>query len=106
MAWHECVNGEMTSSFPASEKRISALLKTTCKEDADDDVKLVEVNLRKVERGYLTIPNNADVVSFLLSNGHVSEPLAAPDQITLKVLFDRYLAACRLAVWKNPRSAQ
>jgi integrase len=93
MAWHECVNGHYVLLFRIGKKKFRRSLKTTCKEDADDDVKQVEVNLRKVERGYLTIPKNADVVSFLLSNGHVLEPLAAPDQITLKVLFDRYLAA-------------
>ena len=40
---------ELRPPFPHREKRsFRRSLKTTCKEDADDNVKLVEVNLRKV----------------------------------------------------------
>lgn len=73
MAWHECVNGNYGLCYRIATKKFRRTLKTTCKEDADDDVKQFEINLRKVERGYLTFPKRADVVSFLLSNGRVTE---------------------------------
>lgn len=47
----------------------------------------------KPERGYLSIPKGADVVSFLLFERAGQQALNGPDQITLKVLFDRYFAA-------------
>jgi integrase len=93
MAWHECVNGNFVLCFRIGNKRFRRSLKTTCKDDADLDVQQVEVNIRKVERGDLTIPKNVEVVSFLLSNGRVSQPFAVPDQVTLQVLFDRYFQA-------------
>jgi hypothetical protein len=93
MAWHECMNGNFVLCFRIGSKRFRRSLKTACKDDADLDVQQVEVNLRKVERGDLTIPKTADVASFLLSNGRVTEPLTAPDHLTLQTLFDRYFEA-------------
>ena len=93
MAWHECINGNYVLCFRIRDKRFRRSLDTTSRAVADEDVQQVELNLRKMQRGYLKIPKGADVVSFLLSNGHVTEALAAPDQTTLKVLFDKYFAA-------------
>ena len=73
MAWHECVNGNFVLCFQVGEKRFRRSLKTSSKAIADDDVKQVEVNLRKLEKGDLTIPERADVVTFLLSSGRVAE---------------------------------
>jgi integrase len=93
MAWHECINGNYVLCFRIGEKRFRRSLDTTSRAVADEDVQQVELNLAKLKRGYLTIPNGADVVSFLLSNGQISRPLALPDQITLKALFDKYFKA-------------
>jgi integrase len=94
MAWHEQgPSGNYFICLRIGEKRFRRSLKTNSRHDADGDLARVEDNLRQVGRGWLTIPKNADVVSFLLSNGRVTEPLAVPDQITLQVLFDRYFAA-------------
>jgi hypothetical protein len=93
MAWHECINGNYVLCLRVGEKRFRRSLNTTCKEDADDDVKQIEISLRKLERGYFSIRKGADVVSYRLSNGHVTESLTVPNQTTLKILFDRYLAA-------------
>jgi hypothetical protein len=92
MAWHEYINGNYVLCFRVGEKTFRRSLNSTCKEDADDDVNQIEINLRKLEREYLKIPKGADVVS-LFSNGHVTESLTVPNQTTLKILFDRYFAA-------------
>jgi hypothetical protein len=84
---------ELRPVLPDRQQAISRSLKTSCKDDADLDVQQVEVNLRKLARGDITIPKTADVATFLLSNGKVSEPLAAPDQLSLQALFDRYFDA-------------
>lgn len=93
MAWHECVNGNYVLCFRIGRKKYRRSLKTNSKEDADDDVRQVEVNLHKIERGYLTLPKGADVISFLLSNGHIAEQVTISIPITLKMLFDKYFAA-------------
>jgi integrase len=93
MAWLECVNDNYVLCYRIGKKKFRRTLKTESKAEADDDLQQFEVNLRKVERGYLTIPKNADVVSFLLSGGHVTQPVAVPDQITLKALFDKYFVS-------------
>jgi integrase len=94
MAWHEQgPSGNYFICLRVGSKRFRRSLGTQNKHDADADVARVEDNLRQVERGWLSIPATADVVSFLLSNGRVSAPLTIPDQLTLKVLFDRYFNA-------------
>jgi integrase len=93
MAWHECINGNYVLCFRIGDKRFRRSLDTTSRAVADEDVQQVELNLRKLQRGYLTIPKGADVISFLLSNGQVTQPFSVPDQITLKALFDKYFAA-------------
>ncbi len=90
MAWHEQgPSGNYFICLRVGEKRFRRSLKTLSKNDADGDVARVEDNLRQVERGWLTIPKNADVVSFLLSNGRVMSPLNV-ERVTLKELFEKY----------------
>ena len=90
MAWHEQgPSGNYFICLRVGEKRFRRSLKTNCKDDADGDLARVEDNLRQVERGWLTIPMEADVVSFLLSNGRVTVPLKI-EQLTLKELFEKY----------------
>lgn len=90
MAWYErAPSGNYFICLRIGEKRIRRSLKTKSIDDADGDLARIEDNLRLVERGWLTIPKNADVVSFLLSNGRVTAPLVI-DQLTLKGLFEKY----------------
>jgi integrase len=94
MAWHEQgPSGNYFICLRIGDKRFRRSLKTNSREDADRDLSRVEDNLKQVERGWLTLPKSADVVSFLLSNGRVAQPIEIPDQLCLKTLFDRYFAA-------------
>lgn len=91
MAWHEQgPSGNYFICLRVGSKRFRRSLGTQSKADADADVARVEDNLRQIERGWLTIPKTADAVSFLLSNGRVFAPIALPDQLSLRGLFDRY----------------
>src|SRR5690242_5423577 len=93
MAWHEIgESGKYFINFRIGKQRFSRSLKTDDAGEADSAVACVEENLRLLERGRLEIPREADVVSFLLSNGKVSAPIRA-ERVTLKVLFDKYFAA-------------
>lgn len=94
MAWHELgPSGNYFICLRIGEKRFRRSLKTTVKKDADGDLARVEDNLRQIERGWLTIPETADAVSFLLSNGRVAAPLKIQDRLSLTALFDRYFDA-------------
>jgi hypothetical protein len=42
MAWHECVNGNYVLCYRIANKKFRRTLKTTSKEDADDDVQQFE----------------------------------------------------------------
>jgi hypothetical protein len=78
MAWHECINGNYVLCFRVGQKRFRRSLDKNSRAVADEDVQQVELNLLKLQRGYLKIPKGADVLSFLLSNGRVTETLASP----------------------------
>lgn len=94
MAWHEKgPSGNYFVCLRVGDQRFRRSLKTTIEKEADGAVACVEENLRLLERGRLEIPPDADVVSFLLSNGRVTAPLVIPEQISLRDLFTRYFGA-------------
>src|SRR5689334_14647196 len=94
MAWHEKgPSGNYFICLRIGDERFRRSLKTTVEKEADGAVATVEENLRLVERGRLEIPSDADVVSFLISNGKVVAPIVVQEQVTLKELFKRYFAA-------------
>lgn len=72
MAWHEIGDSEKYFiNFRIGKQRYSRSLRTDHVEEADAAVACVKENLRLVERGRLEIPPDADVISFLISNGKV-----------------------------------
>jgi integrase len=90
MAWHEQgPSGNFFVCLRIGDKRFRRSLKTDNKGQADEDLARIEENLLLVERGWLTIPRDADVVSFLLSDGRVAAPIKI-EQVALKVLFSKY----------------
>jgi hypothetical protein len=90
MAWHELgPSGNYFVCLRIGNKRFRRSLKTDCKDQADADLVRIDENLRLVERGWLAIPQDADALSFLLSNGRVAAPLKI-EQVTLKELFSKY----------------
>ena len=90
MAWHEQgPSGNYFVCLRIGSKRFRRSLKTDCKDQADADLVRIDENLRLVERGWLSIPQDADALSFLLSNGRVAAPLKI-EQVTLKELFSQY----------------
>lgn len=94
MAWNELdPSGNYFICFRLGKKKFKRSLKTTSKKTADSRVARLEENLRDIERGRLAVPENADLVTFLLSDGRVPEPMAVSPQVTLKGLFDAYFKA-------------
>ena len=91
MAWNELdPSGIYFVCFRLGKKRFKRSLKTKDKHEADDLTRDLERTIKDVERGRLALPENADVVTFLLSDGRASERPKVPDRVTLTALFDAY----------------
>ncbi len=94
MAWNEIGPSNCYFiCFRVGQKRFRRSLKTKCKKEADILTARLEGNLMDVERGRLVIPENVDLVTFLLSDGRVPEPLVVSPQVTLKGLFEAYFSS-------------
>ena len=71
MASLENRTGYRSISFRFGGKKLNRSLKTRDRRAAEELKKAVENTLWKVEQGLLSLPENADVISFFLSGGGV-----------------------------------
>ena len=78
--------------FRVGGKKLHASLKTTDQREAEGCLARLEENLRLMERGRLVPPPDADIPTFLLSDGKIAEKLHLPDQaLTLEAVIRRYV---------------
>jgi integrase len=77
--------------FRFAGQRLSRSLKTTSEKAAVACVARLEDNLRRAELGLLTVPDDADVVSFLLSDGRSNGKPKLPAIRSLKQLCEGYV---------------
>ncbi len=80
--------------FRIGGKKLYASLKTTDRKEAEGCMARLEENLRLVERGRLIPPPDADIPTFLLSDGKVAERFHLPEQeqaLTLEAIVRRYV---------------
>lgn len=94
MAWVEPspIKGRYKLSFRWQGRKIRTTITARSRREADDFASRVEDNIRLVTRGRMKMPAGADVVSFLLSDGAVSEPSSEAEEMRLGELARRYLA--------------
>ena len=91
MAWLEQKkSGQYLVVFRFGEQRFKRALKTKQPKEARAAKSRVEENIRLVERGALTLPEDADVVAFLLSDGRVPAKIVVKKPTTLASLFAQY----------------
>ena len=90
MASLENRTGYWSISFRFGGKKFNRSLKTKDQGAAEELKKIVEATIWRVEQGVLQLPENADVVSFLLSGGNAHESPKAPKTVSLKALFAEY----------------
>lgn len=88
--------------FRFAGQRFSRSLKTGTEKEANACVARLEDNLRRAELGLLTVPGDADVVSFLLSDGRSNGKPTVPALRTLQQVAEGYRDA--LAVGAVERS--
>ncbi len=75
-------------SFRFGGKKFKRSLHTRKRNEADSQAGRIEDNIRLVERGILTIPAGADIPTFLLTDGKLTEKPQVEDPVTLDQMFD------------------
>jgi hypothetical protein len=93
-AWLIEENGIFKFGFRFCGKLFKKSLKTKSKAKADDKLGVVNRNLEYLEEGVLTLPDDADLPTFLMTGGKRKEAkITLAEKLTLKKLFDLYDAA-------------
>ena len=91
MAWLErTVSGHFKVAFRFGGCRFKRSLKTKNERSAQATASRLEENIRLIESGRLTIPDGADVATFLLSDGKLNSKPQFPKVMTLGDLFEAY----------------
>ena len=90
MAGLEVRNGRYNLILRYGGKRFIRSLKTTNEDEALSKKLRVEENIRLVESGRLTIPDGADFVTFLLSDGRLNRKPLAKASLTIPMLFSGF----------------
>lgn len=93
MASLEQRNGRFRLIFRLGGAKFSRTLRTTVPKEAAATLARLEDNLRRLELGLLTLPESADPVVFLLSDGRTAEGPRIVAVRTLRQLFDLYFAS-------------
>ena len=83
-------SGHFHISFRFANRRFKRSLKTKHQRKAEATASHVEEKIRLVEAGRLLLPDDADIPTFLMSDGRLSEKLSAPKSITLGNLYKQY----------------
>src|SRR5580700_4996873 len=97
MAWLEehPTSGHFKICFRFGNRKLKKTVRTTSKREAEGALARFEENLRLLERGRLELPPDADVGTFLLSDGKLAANptlVAPPRPLLLKDLCDMYVA--------------
>jgi hypothetical protein len=92
MAWLEEDNrsGTFKLGLRLNDRKIKRSLQTTSRREAESIRGTVEHTLHAIERGWTTVPEDVDLVDFLISGGRVPSKPAVQKTLTLAELFKTY----------------
>ena len=91
MAWLQAdPSGNYHVSFRFGGRKFKRSLRTTIGSEAEGRRLRLEENIRLVESGRLAIPVDADVPTFLLSDGKLNSKVVIAAPLTLSLLLDAY----------------
>jgi integrase len=98
MAWLEQhpTSGRFKICFRFGGRQLKKTVKVTERQQAEAILLRLEENVGLIERGRLQVPAGADIATFLLTDGHLTQPVQAealPKPFTLGELRDLYVAA-------------
>ena len=104
MAGLEVRNGRYNIILRFGGKRFVRSLKTSDEATALSKKLRVEENIALVESGRLAIPDGADVMTFLLSDGKLDKKPVATSSLTIAQLFEQFWDRCLMDTWNPARS--
>lgn len=84
-------SGTFHIAFRLGDEKFKKSLRTASEDEAKARLERVKENLRLVECGRLAVPDDADIATFLLSDGKLNAPLKTSKSITLGKLFETYV---------------
>lgn len=90
MAWLERRGNTYHILFRFGGRRFKKSLQTARRNEAQQLLERIERRLTLIERGDIDLPEDGDLVPYLLSDGKRSRLIAVSSALTLANLFDRY----------------
>lgn len=91
MAWLEQRGNQFHIGIRIGDRKIKRSLQTVDPKQAEDTLARVERRLKLIEQGDLILPEGADLLIFVLSDGKLLQPVTISTAITLEQLCQRYL---------------
>ena len=95
MAWLERRGDRFHLCFRLGEQKFKRSLKTTNQREAETTVCRVERRLKLIEDGDLSIPDDADLATFILADGRLERPVVVR-AMTLRELLVKYESGLRV----------
>ena len=83
-------SGNYHVSFRFGGKRFKRSLKTKIHRKAEAAARHIEENIRLIEGGRMTLPEDADIATFLMSDGRLRKKVKTQESIRLDNLLDRF----------------
>lgn len=93
MAWLERRHEQFHLCLRINGRKLKRSLKTANRRDAEHACERMERRLRLVEQGDLNVPADADLITFLLTEGRVAQLVALETGLSLKDACNRWDAA-------------
>lgn len=100
MAWLEKRGDSFHLCFRLGDRKFKRSLKTTNQREAETAVSRVERRLKLIEDGDLSIPDDVDFTTFIVSDGKLERPVVV-HVLTLRELIERYEASLRVGALES-----
>lgn len=91
MAWLEVRGNQFHLGIRLGSRKLKRSLQTSDRREAEDLMRKVERRLNLIEQGDLSIPADADPLTFLLSDGKLARPVEISVGLTLGDLCQKHL---------------
>jgi len=91
MAWLERRGNQFHLGVRIGDRKVKPSLQNNNADEAQQIVSRIERRLKLIEQGDLSLPAGADLVTFLLSDGKLIQPVNVKMGTTLANFCDKYI---------------
>ena len=95
MAWVEQHGERFHVAFRIGDRRFKKTLKTADRRTADALAQMIDERLRMIEAGHIVLPDGADLVAYLMSDGRLEQSVSIEKKVgrTLGEIIPEYLTS-------------